>query len=164
MNRKLTIHCLTKSTYELYMSDEYGERIEKMKKNQDSGFDLLLPKKMNIEGNVFSQLIKFDIIVTLHEEDGTSLPFYLTPRSSTGKNTFIRQSNSIGIIDRKYRDELMVYFDHHDKGHTVFEKGVRLFQICPFDGDLRNVEVVICNGGAEVEDVHRGGGFGSTGK
>ena len=111
----------------------------------------------------------------------TPLPYMLLPRSSTGKKTPLRLSNSVGIIDKGYRGNLMACVDNmnhnidyeevsllsslktSDPQNDVFEvqEDQRLFQVVSFTGNEVYVELV--NSLDELSITDRGeGGFGST--
>jgi dUTP pyrophosphatase len=80
-------------------------------------------------------------------------------RSSTGKNTKLRLSNQIGIIDENYRGEIMALVDNFDNDEYIIKKDERLFQIVfpsfkPFEVELVD----------NIDESNRGNnGFGSTG-
>lgn len=89
--------------------------------------------------------------------------YYLYPRSSTGLNTPLRLSNSVGIIDAGYRGSIKALFDNFSADFTV-QKQQRLVQVCPPNLTYPLLVEV-------VEDVlvlgltARGiGGLGSTGR
>jgi dUTPase len=100
----------------------------------------------------------------------------------------VTQANSIGVIDKSYRGNLMGavlpihkpqgYWSHtsgaaksgsyvwmncdsRDTGNPILERGQRLFQIvAPDMGHIKEVRIV-----ASLSETSRGeGGFGSTGK
>jgi dUTPase len=106
------------------------------------------------------------------------LPFILLPRSSTGKNTPLRLSNSMGVIDKGYRGNIKAYVDNvdspvdyeevetgdskkiHEDSYTIkqFDK---LFQVVSYTGNPIKVELV--NELEELSKTTRGeNGFGST--
>lgn len=89
--------------------------------------------------------------------------FWLLPRSSISK-TPLRMANSIGLIDKGYRGELMAVVDNITRsnqwGDTAYQvsKGDRLFQIA--FPDLREIRPVLTD---FLSSTSRGeGGFGST--
>jgi len=90
----------------------------------DAGFDLFIPKDINIFAGSVSVSINHGIkcamfIVndsdTSNTLDNNSIiptAFYLYPRSSTGSKTSLRLSNSVGVIDSGYRGYIFALFDH----------------------------------------------------
>jgi len=106
------------------------------------------------------------------------LPFMLIPRSSTGKKTPLRLSNSVGLIDKGYRGNIKacvdnvhnvveyeeVEPDHPEKtqeDYYTIDQYTRLFQLVSFTGEPIKVELV--NKLDELSETTRGeGGFGST--
>lgn len=133
--------------------------------NGDSGFDILMGKATIVKEKSISQKINLGIKVAMYEVDqetgnSESIGFMLLPRSSTGSKTGLRLSNSVGIIDKQYRGELIACVDNH--GNTeMISAGSRLFQIVPFHG--RGVDKVVIVD--RVDETSRGeGGFGSTGR
>ena len=84
--------------------------------------------------------------------------FYMYPRSSIIK-TPLRLANSVGIIDRGYRGNLMACFDNTSQEDYTIQKGTRLVQIC--SADLKSVSFTLAD---SLSDTTRGrGGYGSTG-
>jgi dUTPase len=85
--------------------------------------------------------------------------FWLLPRSSIYKTPLI-MANSVGVIDKSYRGELMAPVRSNGPEYSVIQ-GERLFQIvAPDMGWIREVRIV-----DSLPDTVRGeGGFGSTGK
>ena len=82
----------------------------------------------------------------------------LFPRSSIGKNTWLRMANSVGVIDSDYRGTIHALYEDTWCGRTVFAED-RIAQgiIVPIPKvDFEEVE--------ELSTTERGeGGFGSTG-
>ena len=91
------------------------------------------------------------------------IPYYLYPRSSISKTPLLC-ANSVGIIDRDYRGNIMgkvryLPFDLEAKDPYLVDKGTRLFQIC--SPDLHPIKVKLVD---QLTETSRGeGGFGSTG-
>ena len=84
--------------------------------------------------------------------------YMLVPRSSISKTT-VRLANSIGIIDKNYRGDVMVMVDNIGKTDVLFQEGCCYFQIVAFSGNLPKFQISDVN-----TDTARGtGGFGSTG-
>lgn len=93
--------------------------------------------------------------------DGTSLQnYWMLPRSSLSK-TGLMLANSVGVIDKSYRGELIAALWNSTSDVVKVEKGQRLVQIVARDmGDISDCVVV------DVLPIsERGaGGFGSTGR
>jgi len=147
-------------------SGKYGMKAHYM---ADSGFDLVVPKKINricVEGdNCFTLDHQVQAALYKIDMDGEVLycsPYYLYPRSSISKTNF-RLANSVGIIDSGYRGNLMAKIDiiggMSGTSYTI-DKGSRLFQICtPTLEPIFHVKMV-----DHLEETERGeGAFGSTG-
>jgi len=83
--------------------------------------------------------------------------YWLIPRSSMPKLK-IRMANSVGLIDKSYRGELIFCADNISMQPIVIKKGTRFCQIVSMTGSP-----IYFNFG-KVDQTSRGsGGFGSTG-
>lgn len=149
----LRVKCLLNNIRVLY--DEYlDERNNSYDKNA-SGFNTICIEEQVIPANSFANKIKLGIVCQPLEKHG----YFLCLRSSTGKNTKLRLSNQIGIIDENYRGEIMALVDNFDNEDYIIHQGERLFQLVfptykPFEIELVN----------EIDETDRGtNGFGSTG-
>ncbi len=93
-------------------------------------------------------------------ENGEQQHYYLYPRSSISKKGLM-MANSVGIIDRTYRGELLGAVRNVTSNEVLVGRGERLFQIvAPNMGHIQ--ETV---GWDRLDETARGeGGFGSTGK
>ena len=83
----------------------------------------------------------------------------LFPRSSIGKNTWLRMANSVGVIDSDYRGTIHALYENNDMCSTFIKKGDRIAQgiILPIP-KIDFEEVTLLSG------TKRGHGrFGSTG-
>ena len=68
-------------------------------------------------------------------------------------------NDSVGIIDRGYRGNLMGCFDNISDQDYLVEKGTRLLQLC-----ASNLEPITFELSEELSETSRGsGGYGSTG-
>ena len=116
----------------------------------DAGLDLFCPE--NIVVNPGQQVaIKLGIACE------PSSSYFLVPRSSISK-TPLRMSNSIGIIDKGYRGELIAMVDNIKDLPYEIKKGTRLFQI--ISPALLPIQFSLVT---ELDSTSRGsGGFGST--
>lgn len=130
--------------------------------NDNAGFDLYLMNDVQMEAGK-PTLLKLGCRVRLVRCVGTSeeeVHFWLAPRSSIWKSGVI-MANSMGIIDRTYRGELMGAVVPLEQQTPVLKKGSRLFQIvAPDMGWIHEVKIV-----ESLPETSRGeGGFGSTGQ
>ena len=112
------------------------------------------------EGRLLDMGVKASMTrVNLLMED-TLVHYWMPPRSSIWKNG-LTLANSIGVIDRTYRGNLMAAV--HSFRDSSLERGTRLVQIVA--PDMGNItEVHLCPVGL-IDTTERGeGGFGSTGR
>jgi len=95
----------------------------------------------------------------MYDTSGNPQAYYIYPRSSLYKS-FLRMTNSVGIIDRGYRGHLASVFDALEP--VNLKGGQRLVQVCSPNLSPFLVKLV-----TEIEHLgltERGtGGFGSTG-
>ena len=85
---------------------------------------------------------------------------HLYPRSSTGLKTPLRLSNSVGVIDSGYRDELRLIFTNTGDKPFVVKRGDRIAQMCVDHSPMARFHLV-----PNIKDIEgdREGGLGSTG-
>jgi dUTP pyrophosphatase len=121
-------------------------------KNGDIGLDIPMQQSVIIPAHVRSFKINLDF------KANPSHGYMLVPRSSISK-TSIRLANSIGIIDKKYRGDVMVVVDNLADTDVLFQEGCCYFQIVAFDGNLPRYQV----DKFDVVTSRGTGGFGSTG-
>tara|TARA_B110000211_G_C14086109_1_gene556772 strand:- start:42 stop:617 length:576 start_codon:yes stop_codon:yes gene_type:complete len=152
-----------------------NDRASEIFSGRDSGIDMFCRSKVTIppgETVLVSLGVKCKMIDLT---TGKSVGYYLYPRSSIYK-TPLRLVNSVGIIDKDYRGELMAplqnnpniaeYLVDFTKGVNVAEKYTysikccaRLVQICAPDLSPLSIKFV-----DELDKTDRGSdGFGSTG-
>jgi dUTP pyrophosphatase len=150
---KLTIEFVLPETAELY-------RLGAKNYQSDSGFDLYCPHDIVIPAMSVGFKLDLQIKLMLTDADGKGKPFMLVPRSSMGAKTPLRLSNSVGIIDREYRGNIIGLIDNISKEYFIAKKGDRLLQIVPFDGEgVGSVSF------GDVNETIRGtSGLGSTGQ
>ena len=121
-------------------------------KNSDVGLDIPMQSSIIIPSGVKSFKINLDF------KASPSHGYMVIPRSSTAK-TSIRLANSIGIIDKKYRGDVMVIVDNIGSSDVLFQEGCCYFQIVAFDGNLPKYQL----GDVNIDTSRGMGGFGSTG-
>jgi len=125
---------------------------EKARRNEDVGLDIPMQNSEIVPAGAKSYKIN------LKFKGEQNKGYMLVPRSSISK-TNVRLANSIGIIDKKYRGDVMVVVDNIGNTDVLLQEGCCYFQIVAFDGVLPKFQI------SEVDtDTSRGsGGFGSTG-
>lgn len=125
---------------------------------ENAGYDLFVPKQATFapgEKKLVSMEVRAVVI-----EGGALQNYWMVPRSSISKTGLVLL-NSVGVIDKSYRGELMAFFWNTTDSPVVVEKGQRLVQIVARHmGDIVSACVV-----DKLPESSRGdGGFGSTGK
>jgi dUTP pyrophosphatase len=123
----------------------------------DSGFDLVSPDDLSLNP-MESKTIDFKIQCKFVDNNNTSA-YLLMPRSSISK-TNLMMMNSIGLIDKDYRGNLMAKVKNVTISDTEhIKKNSKLFQIVGPNFQPFKVKIV-----SELDETERGtGGFGSTG-
>lgn len=124
----------------------------------NAGVDLYLPNKIAFEPGE-KKLVSMGIRAVM--ADGNSYKHYwMVPRSSISK-TGLMMLNSVGVIDKTYRGELMAFLWNTTNSTIVIEAGNRLVQIVAGDmSDITAIRIVDSLPGSKRGE----GGFGSTGK
>lgn len=158
---------------EILLDDSVSEDIKtyykslEEKETTDSGIDLVVCEDLNVP--VFGiETIDFKIKCQLLDvSSNIYLPYYLYPRSSISKTPLI-MANSVGIIDRDYRGNIMAKVRNipiNGNQDTIsgepyaISKNTRLFQLC--HPSLSPIKVSLVD---KLQSTTRGeGGFGSTG-
>lgn len=152
----------------------YGDdRMHAARKTRgDSGLDLYTTKDYIIPKGSLGFTIDFGIQCEMIEidrytpnpcmtfsPDYRNVAYWLLPRSSIS-NTPLRMCNSMGLIDRGYRGNIMAKVDNVGDADYHLPIGQRLFQLA-----LPNLEYFDYNITDKLSETVRGsGGFGSTGK
>lgn len=144
----------------------------KLKREYDSGIDLLCPNELIIRANS-TVLIDLGIIVECNiitkNYDTNELiynhrPYILAPRSSIYKLHGIQVANSIGIIDAGYRGILKLALRNLNDCDYLIKKGERLSQICLPSLDYNYMFSIVNIEDGLISETERGeGGLGSTG-
>lgn len=123
----------------------------------DSGIDLFCLENTIIPGKSIGNRIYSGLCVEA-TRDSTPQSFYLYPRSSTGADTPIRMSNSVGIIDSGYRGQIIMIVDNVSNEPFLLAKGKRYFQMCSRDLSPVSFKLV-----EKLSETKRGeNGIGST--
>jgi dUTP pyrophosphatase len=124
---------------------------KKAKKNEDVGLDIPILNDVIIPAGAIS--FKIPLGIKTEPTHG----YMLIPRSSIIKTT-MRLANSVGIIDKSYRGEVMAVVDNIGVDDVHLKTGSCYFQIVTFDGNLPTYTLK-----DELSSTTRGsGGFGST--
>ena len=125
---------------------------------ENAGVDLYVPKEV-----VFApgerKMVSMGVRAVMVDWKKTA-NYWMLPRSSISK-TGLMMMNSVGVIDKSYRGELIAALWNTTNEVVRVEKGQRLVQIVARDmDDIKSLTVV-----TELPSSDRGeGGFGSTGK
>lgn len=136
--------------------NEFYSRYEKTH-SSDSGLDIKFPETLKIPPKALGFTIHLGIECEMIDQQGNNIPYMLVPRSSIGKTPII-MANSIGIIDKTYRGELMAKVHNLSDQEFVIKKGEKLFQIVQPSLNSFDYKLV-----TKLSDTKRGkGGFGST--
>lgn len=132
--------------------------------DDNAGFDLFVPEEVVFsagEKKLVSMRVKAKMVKTNNSTGSDDcVHYWMPPRSSISK-TGLLLLNSIGVIDKSYRGELMAFLWNTTTNPVTVKKGDRLVQIvAPDMGHINGVRVV-----DSLDATERGeGGFGSTGK
>lgn len=121
---KIKIDESTESLNEYYKSDKYKTY------EGDSGLDLVIPSEVVCKSKKVT-FINHKVACEMIEEklfNKKNVPFLLVPRSSLSKTPLI-MANSIGIIDRGYRGNLIAaVYNTSNKDYVIYNH-TRLFQV-----------------------------------
>ena len=182
-----------KETYRQHI-EAHSKRILEQGLYGDSGFDLLVPRDINVEVNqnpikidmeiscAFFRKKPSDCCCSLRNCSHLPCPYNLYPRSnplhlcslvpsafylyprSSLYKSDLRLTNSVGIIDSGYRGHLAGVFDVVNRHNPQVSQYSRLLQIC--SPDLSPItDIQLVDALEELgETIRGGGGFGSTGK
>lgn len=119
----------------------------------DAGLDLFCPMDITVPAGTVSFKVPLGIACS------ADVSYYLYPRSSMGAKTPLRLCNSVGIIDKGYRGEIIAFVDNVSHEAFHIRAGERYFQLCA--PNLAGIQFSLVN---ELDNTTRGtGGFGSTG-
>lgn len=124
----------------------------------NAGYDLFVPNQVTFAAGE-KKLVSMEVRAVVIEGEALQ-NYWMVPRSSISK-TGLMMLNSVGVIDKSYRGELMAFLWNTTDAPVVVEKGQRLVQIVARHmGDIVSASVV-----DKLPESSRGdGGFGSTGK
>lgn len=167
-----------------------------MRKNLSIGFyplrdDVEIPQ-IKTEGSAGADLVVPDdvVIPPFHTVGkGTLIPLgfaldipdgmqvHIMLRSSIGKNTPLRLSNAVGLIDSDYKPdfnngnkaEVCLLVDNLSRHSVVVKSGTRLAQLVPFSTLKWDFDLIVTHSRGRTKinpksNTKRTGGFGSTTK
>ena len=139
--------------------------------DDNAGVDLWTVRPQHMDGVTLLDLgvkarmsrvhtIRYQVLT--NEQSSVLVHYWLAPRSSIWKHG-ITQANSIGIIDKTYRGNLMGAVHLMDKTESkIIPEESRLFQILA--PDMGYISKIIVQPLSALDETSRGtGGFGSTG-
>ena len=151
---KLILETNDKDLWETEICEKLCEQTENgcyVVPHGNAGLDIVMPVSVTVP--VAQKNFKLHLGVKIKSSGHTMLCL----RSSAPK-IGIRQSNSVGIVDRGYRGELILCFDNVMMKSVTIPKGKRVCQLVALDGSQIEFEF-----GKVGNDTSRGeGGFGST--
>ncbi len=138
---------------------EVYQKFEGAKSEDNAGVDLHCCEDVVVKPGELA-FLKLGIRGRLVDEAaGLAQHYYLYPRSSISKKGLI-MANSVGIIDKSYRGELMGAVRNVTGQDVLVGRGERLFQIVA--PNMGHICEVVC--WESLDETARGdGGFGSTG-
>ena len=125
----------------------------------NAGIDLFVPE-LNTFAPGEKKLVSMRVKARMTDSSGNQVHYWMPPRSSISK-TGLLLLNSIGVIDKTYRGELMAFLWNTTANVVEVKKGDRLVQIiAPDMGAIGDISIV-----TSLDDTVRGeGGFGSSGR
>lgn len=141
------------------LDEELYSQFEKEHSQDNAGVDVFCREDVEIAPGQMV-LLKLGLAAKLTSLDGErGFHYWLLPRSSISKKGLI-MANSVGVIDRTYRGELMGAVVNVRGESVKVVRGERLFQIVAPDMGWIAETVKV----DELDATARGaGGFGSTG-
>lgn len=162
-----------------YIKNVEGLNIPVRANESDAGYDVIATSEPKIVGEVFNgpSYKRIDYIeyeTNLYIAPDGKFHTDLRPRSSISKYNLVL-ANSIGLIDKGYRNMILVRFkyiwnpeDYSISGdlllgtpnlNKIYKKGDKICQLVPME--THDIEFLVVN---ELDGNDRGGGFGSTDK
>ena len=125
---------------------------------ENAGFDIFCPDDLTINPG---ETLRVDMRVKcVFTKNNKSQHAFLMARSSIDK-TPLMLSNSVGLMDKNYRGNVIASFRHvfSDQPPYKIKRGQRLVQMVPMNGEEFDCKIV-----ESLNTTSRGeGGFGSSG-
>lgn len=127
---------------------------------ENAGFDLFVPEDVTFAPGE-RKFVGMGVSAAVVDPETNSVdPFWLAPRSSISK-TGLMMMNSVGVIDKGYRGELIAALWNTLDREVLVNKGDRLVQVV--SRDMTSFSEVLVT--YMLPESKRGtGGFGSTGR
>jgi dUTP pyrophosphatase len=136
----------------------FGAKVPKYAKPGDAAMDLYAVEVKKYIDSLSDQTTKLVIDSGIAVEIPEGFVGLLFPRSSV-QSTGLRLTNSVGVIDSKYRGSVKAVFDIIDTSLPYYNEGDRFAQLMIIPHPYIDFEEV-----QELSSTERGeGGFGSTG-
>jgi dUTP pyrophosphatase len=128
---------------------------------QNAGYDLYVPQDVVFAPGEKKMVSMGVSVVITDVETNSPQNYWMLPRSSISK-TGLMMLNSVGVIDKSYRGELIAALWNTTDSQVTVSKGQRLVQLVTRDmGDISQVHLI---SSLNLFSSMRGnGGFGSTG-
>lgn len=138
---------------------EYYSKGTTVLSTENAGFDLFVPADVTFAPGE-RKMVGMGVKAIMMYNDGNPQNYWMLPRSSISK-TGLMMMNSVGVIDKSYRGELIAALWNTTDAPVTVTKGQRLVQIVARDmSDITSYSIV-----DQLPETSRGsGGFGSTGK
>ena len=124
-------------------------RIDEDNENNDERVAFIMPKETKVFGTGVKVSIPLEHVMLIF------------PRSSTGIKLHCMLSNTTGVIDSVYRDEIRMAFTNYGNETVCLQDGQRLAQFMIIPRPKIELEIVPDN--EEFRQGDRLGGIGSTG-
>ena len=128
---------------------------------QNAGIDLYVPKDVVFAPGERKMVSMGVSAVIVDGPTNSPQNYWMLPRSSISK-TGLMMANSVGVIDKSYRGELIAALWNTTGSEVTVSKGQRLVQLVT--RDMGDIVKVSCVSSLDSFSSERGsGGFGSTG-
>lgn len=136
-----------------------GAQVPTYAHDTDACADLYALETVTIGAHTLSNKIHTGVHIALPENWEVGI----LPRSSIGSKTGLRLSNSRGVIDEQYRDELMILYDNISDSDYTINAGDRIAQMY-VRPTYRFKAQTMTKEEFDAIEGNRGGGLGSTGR
>jgi len=154
---RTSIHRMSKLCLLLKNTNSAKYYTSKELHDENAGFDLYVPNDTVFKAGE-RKMVGMGVAIAVMEGN-EPVPYWMAPRSSISKTGLILM-NSMGVIDKGYRGELLAALWNSKMEEVTVKAGDRLVQVLSRDmSSFSEVEVV-----DTLPESKRGsGGFGSTG-
>jgi dUTP pyrophosphatase len=139
--------------------NDYYSKGNTVLSTDNAGFDLFVPEDVTFAPGE-RKMVGMGVKALMSDNHGNYQNYWMLPRSSISK-TGLMVMNSVGVIDKSYRGELIAALWNTTEAPVTVTKGQRLVQLVARDmSDITDYTIV-----DQLPETSRGsGGFGSTGK